>query len=214
MFHVKHEVKLPEFEQMRSDCSELGYILTERNAELFSVFAELLSTEAKKTNLIGAKEVRRLWERHILESIAYLKLLNPSAGVVDIGSGAGFPGIILAVCGLSVTLIEPRKRRFEFLKKAKQELRIPSLSIICGRIETLPAFPDGTQFTGRAVRGPQKLIELIRKGGCRKFSLVYRVPGDSKVEENNAILLPVPPLDRGGILVQYQIDEKNISLGR
>ncbi len=201
---------LPPVQEMKSDSSLLGYEMTDGEIELLSVFTEIIMREAKTTNLIGPKESIRLWSRHILESIAYIKMLDISKPVVDVGTGAGFPGVILAICGLSVTLVEPRRKRAEFLIKVKKELSLDSAEIIEKKIETIPAFPKGTQFTGRAVKGREKLIELIEKGRNKDFTLVYRVPDDEYSGKGNVICLPVPPLDRSGILVQYQISGKQI----
>ncbi|MBC8428814.1 MAG: class I SAM-dependent methyltransferase [FCB group bacterium] len=211
---MKHDSILPTYSVMRNDCEELEYSLGESMAAQLDVFAQALREEGGRTNLMGPKELNRLWSRHILESIAYIELLDISQRVVDIGTGAGFPGIILAICGLSVTVIEPRKKRAEYLRRVKNKLELKSVVIEERKIENILKFPVDTQFTGRSVKGAGKLIELIKKGGNERFSLVYRVPGDTKVTENLSVSLPVPPLDRSGILVQYQIDEKNIPAGR
>ena len=66
-------------------------------------------------NLLGPLEMRRLWSRHILESVAYIPLLARDTPVVDIGSGAGFPGVVLSLFGFQTTLVESRRKRFLFL---------------------------------------------------------------------------------------------------
>ncbi len=76
--------------------------------------------------LIGPREVDRLWDRHLLNSAAVAELLEPNARVADIGSGAGLPGIPLALArpDLRVTLVEPLLRRSDFLREVVAELEV------------------------------------------------------------------------------------------
>ena len=83
-----------------------------------------LATDGVTRGLIGPREVDRLWERHVLNSAAVAEAVPEGARVVDIGSGAGLPGIPLGLArpDLSVTLVEPMARRVEFLTEAVAEL--------------------------------------------------------------------------------------------
>lgn len=107
--------------------------MTDPAAELFgdhfplvSRYVELLATRGLEWGLIGPREVDRLWERHILNSVALHELIPLGASVADVGSGAGLPGIPLAVLrpDLQVTLIEPLLRRSTFLTQAVDGLGI------------------------------------------------------------------------------------------
>ena len=93
---------------------------------LISRYVALLSTTGVEWGLIGPREVDRLWERHILNCAALSDLIPTGASVADIGSGAGLPGIPLAVLrpDLQVTLIEPLLRRSNFLTQAVDDLGI------------------------------------------------------------------------------------------
>jgi 16S rRNA (guanine527-N7)-methyltransferase len=84
-----------------------------------------LATDGVTRGLIGPREVPRLWERHVLNSAAVAEAVPPGATVVDIGSGAGLPGIPLGLArpDLTLTLVEPMARRVEFLEEAVAELR-------------------------------------------------------------------------------------------
>jgi 16S rRNA (guanine527-N7)-methyltransferase len=86
--------------------------------------------------LLGPREVDRIWERHILNSAALAELIGPGARVIDIGSGAGLPGVPLAIArpDLRVTLVEPMLRRTEFLSEVVEALGIP-VEVIRGRAE-------------------------------------------------------------------------------
>ena len=80
-------------------------------------YADLLATEGTVRGLLGPREVPRLWDRHLLNSAVVAELIPPGARVVDAGSGAGLPGIPLALArpDLAVTLLEPLARRHAFL---------------------------------------------------------------------------------------------------
>lgn len=87
-------------------------------------YVSLLGTTGVEWGLIGPREVPRLWERHVLNSVAIAGLIASGATVADVGSGAGLPGIPLAVLrpDLDVVLLEPKVRRADFLTQAVDEL--------------------------------------------------------------------------------------------
>jgi len=89
-------------------------------------YADLLATDGVTRGLIGPREVERLWDRHILNSAVVAELIPPGNSVVDVGSGAGLPGIPLALvrADLQVTLLEPLLRRSDFLREAVQVLEL------------------------------------------------------------------------------------------
>lgn len=93
-------------------------------ADTISRYVDILSSRGIDWGLLGPREIDRIWDRHILNSVALEPLLPPGSSVVDVGSGAGLPGIPVAVLrpDLSVVLLEPLLRRFEFLRLAVEEL--------------------------------------------------------------------------------------------
>ena len=131
-------------------------------------YAELLLTAGIERGLMGPREAPRMWSRHILNSLLLLPYLPESATVIDIGSGAGLPGIPLALArpDLKVTLLEPLQRRVDFLEEVKSELGL-SITIIRGRAEEA----KGTYqvVTARALSATPKLLTqvwpLIAPGG-------------------------------------------------
>ena len=103
-------------------------------------YAELLATDGVVRGLIGPREAPRLWERHLLNCAVLAELLPDGATVCDIGSGAGLPGLVLAIArpDLSVTLVEPLLRRTTFLEEVVAELGLDARSRWCaGRAEEL-----------------------------------------------------------------------------
>lgn len=100
-------------------------------------YAELLGTDGVVRGLIGPRETPRLWDRHILNSAALLPLLPTDGVVVDVGSGAGLPGMVLAIARptLAVVLVEPLLRRVRFLTECVGALELPNVTVLRGRAE-------------------------------------------------------------------------------
>ena len=195
----------PVESRMQKDCELLKFDLTGEQAELLKEFAEILSQRSLKTNLIGPKEKYRLWERHILESISYIQLLDWSRKVVDIGSGAGFPGLVLGILGMNMILLEPRRKRHQFLSHVIERLALEKTEAVPLRIESVDPGILGDQFVARTVASPEVLLDLIRRKTDGQSKLVYRIPPDIELTRGNKyIKLECPPLDRPGFLVQYR----------
>jgi 16S rRNA (guanine527-N7)-methyltransferase len=100
-------------------------------------YAALLGTDGVLRGVIGPREVPRLWDRHILNSAALLPLLPNEGVVVDVGSGAGLPGVVLGIIRptLAVTLLEPLLRRVQFLTECVEALDLSNLTVLRGRAE-------------------------------------------------------------------------------
>jgi 16S rRNA (guanine527-N7)-methyltransferase len=93
---------------------------------LLSRYVDILASTGVTWGLLGPREAERLWDRHILNSAALNALIRPGSAVADVGSGAGLPGIPLAILrpDLRITLLEPLLRRFTFLTQTVEELQI------------------------------------------------------------------------------------------
>jgi len=137
-------------------------------------YARLLATEGTVRGLIGPREVPRLWERHLLNSAAIASLVPVGARVVDVGSGAGLPGIPLALArpDLIVTLLEPLARRVAFLTECVRRLGLERVTVVRGRAEEGPIrrqLGGADVVTARAVAPLDKLagwcLPLLRPGG-------------------------------------------------
>jgi 16S rRNA (guanine527-N7)-methyltransferase len=139
------------------------------------VYADLLAREATVRGLIGPREVPRLWERHLLNCAVVADLIPEGSSVADIGSGAGLPGIVLAVRrpDLRVTLIEPLLRRTTFLDLVVERMGLSGVTVHRGRAEEwVRQHPDEEGFdvvTSRAVAPLERLagwsLPLTRPGG-------------------------------------------------
>jgi len=95
-------------------------------------YAELLTTDGVIRGLLGPREAPRIWERHLLNCAVVAELIPSGASVVDVGSGAGLPGMVLAVArpDLTVTLVEPLARRTVFLSEAVATLGLDGMTTV------------------------------------------------------------------------------------
>lgn len=127
------------------------------------LYAEMLRTETSQQNLIATSTVGSLWERHILDS-AQLVQFEPhqTASWVDIGAGAGLPGIVAALLvDGPITLIEPRRLRAEFLNNAVQRLGLSNrVSVECVKAERISGAFD--VITARAVAALDSLLAIAK----------------------------------------------------
>jgi 16S rRNA (guanine527-N7)-methyltransferase len=142
--------------------------------ELAENYAELLRTEGVERGLIGPRETERVWERHILNCAAIAELVPEGSHMADIGSGAGLPGIPLAIVrpDLRVVLIEPLLRRASFLTEVVERLRLSGVVVVRGRAEDLAVkreFANLDAVASRAVATLDKVsrwsLPLLRYGG-------------------------------------------------
>jgi 16S rRNA (guanine527-N7)-methyltransferase len=134
-------------------------------------YARLLATEGVVRGLIGPREAPRLWERHLLNCALLGQAVPTGAEVCDIGTGAGLPGIVLALSrpDLSLTLVEPLLRRTTFLEEAVDELGLTNVEVVRARAEGLHGGRDFDVVTSRAVAPLDRLLAwsmpLVRQGG-------------------------------------------------
>jgi 16S rRNA (guanine527-N7)-methyltransferase len=135
-------------------------------------YAALLTTDAVVRGLIGPREAPRIWERHILNCAVVAELIPTGASVVDVGSGAGLPGMVLAVArpDLNVTLVEPLARRTAFLTEAVAALGLDRITVVRARAEECAGkLPGADVVTARAVAPLDRLagwcLPLATAGG-------------------------------------------------
>jgi 16S rRNA (guanine527-N7)-methyltransferase len=165
-----------------------------------------LASDGVTRGLIGPREVPRLWERHVLNSAAVAEVVPQGARVVDVGSGAGLPGIPLGLArrDLTLTLVEPMARRVEFLDEVVTELAglagpdgLP-WRVIRGRAEDRPvaaAVGSVDVVTARAVAPLPRLVGWCR-GLLRPGAQLIALVGARALEELPAML---PDLEAAGM---------------
>jgi 16S rRNA (guanine527-N7)-methyltransferase len=165
MFHVKHgEAPTPPATAVGVFGDNLGKAQR---------YAEILAGAGIERGLLGPSEVGRLWERHVMNCAAIGELVPDGERIGDIGSGAGLPGIPLALArpGARVVLIEPLLRRAEFLKEVAAELEL-DVTVVRGRAEDRAVRDEVGELdavTSRAVAALDKLVKwsmpLLRVDG-------------------------------------------------
>jgi 16S rRNA (guanine527-N7)-methyltransferase len=128
---------------------------------LAELYAGLLATDGVVGGLLGPREAPRLWERHLLNSAVLGELVDPGSSVADVGSGAGLPGLVLAIArpDLRVTLIEPLLRRTRFLDEAVDALGLgDQVEVLRGRAEEVSRGRTFGVVTARAVAPLDRLV--------------------------------------------------------
>jgi len=170
-----------------------------------AAYTHFLSTAGIERGLIGPREGERIWERHIFNCLPVTQLLPQGASLFDIGSGAGLPGIVIALArpDLSVTLIEPLERRVAFLNEAVEglNLKINNMEVIRGRAQDVKKSADFV--TARAVAPLEKLKKMswhmVKTGGS-----LLAMKGESASSEMEGV--------KGATL--HEITLEGIGLGR
>ncbi|MCU7729818.1 16S rRNA (guanine(527)-N(7))-methyltransferase RsmG [Actinoplanes sp. KI2] len=174
--------------------------------ELAVAYARLLVTDGVVRGLIGPREAPRIWERHLVNCAVVGEMIPIGASVVDVGSGAGLPGIVLAVArpDLSITLVEPLARRTAFLSEAVIALGLEStVTVVRGRAEdVVDGTPAGADVvTARAVAPLDRLagwcLPLARTGGR-----LLALKGSSAAEEVEAHRAVIADLGGGSPVIQ------------
>lgn len=153
-------------------------------------YAEALIRDGDELGLLGPRELPKLWTRHILNSAVVAELLVAGETVADVGSGAGLPGIPMAIARpeISFTLIEPMERRSNWLKEQVRDLGLQNVSVLRARAEEVGQVFD--VVTARAVSALPKLLRLtvpLTRDGGRILALKGSKAADEIAESKNLV---------------------------
>jgi 16S rRNA (guanine527-N7)-methyltransferase len=177
-------------------------------------YAELLATEGVRRGVIGPREAERLWSRHLLNSAVVVEACPASGLVVDVGSGAGLPGIPMALARpeLTVRLVEPLLRRVTFLTEVVNQLGLTNVEVVRSRVEDLHGSWAARTVTARAVAPLDRLagwcLPMVAAGGSllalkgdraddelvAAHSLLRRLGATSATVEEVGASLVTPPV--------------------
>ena len=145
----------------------VGRPVSRETIEKLERYVELLREENARQNLVSAATLESVWDRHIVDSAQLVTYESEGApSWIDIGSGAGLPGIVIAcLVGGRVTLVEPRRLRADFLHKASESLGL-HVNVLCTKVERV----DGSfgMITARAVAPLPKLLKISAHLSTRK----------------------------------------------
>jgi 16S rRNA (guanine527-N7)-methyltransferase len=154
-----------------------GVNVSRETFEKLEAFVRLVEKWTPKINLISRSSIPHIWERHIVDSVQLFEMAPKKARWVDIGSGGGFPGIVISILmaehGVNhgVTLVESDQRKCAFLRTAVRELRLPA-DVISDRIESVLPL-DADVISARALADLSSLLELadthLKVGGVALF---------------------------------------------
>lgn len=125
-------------------------------------YVQHLATTGIERGLIGPREVPRLWARHVLNCAVAQEYIAPNASVADVGSGAGLPGLCLAIArpDLKLTLIEPLERRVIWLNEVVEDLGLENVTVLRSRAEQAVGTVEADVVTARAVSALVGLLDI------------------------------------------------------
>ena len=148
------------------------------NKVKFDLYAEMLRDWSKRMNLVAPSTLSDINIRHFADSAQLADVLPRDVDVVDLGSGAGFPGVVLAILGWNVTCIESIGKKVAFLTAVKNALKLDNLTVFHGRVEDFvkqtKLNKDTCVFTARAFAPLIKILDYVYRQNCRLFLLKGR----------------------------------------
>jgi 16S rRNA (guanine527-N7)-methyltransferase len=207
LFHVKHGQSPPAGLELRDFARSIGVELDGGAIERLLAFEDILVERAVGLGLIARSDRGRIRSRHVMDCLRAVLAVRPEDALgLDVGSGAGLPGVVVAIArpALRVALVEPRKSRVAFLELVLERLDLPNASVVAGRIQEVTKAADlcfARAFAPLDVAWEAALPRL-RAGG----RLVYfagagtdrpeALPGAGSVE-----ILEAPVLESAGPLI-------------
>jgi 16S rRNA (guanine527-N7)-methyltransferase len=162
---------------------EAAQVIFGSQIKLARAYAQMLANDSDELGLLGPRELDKLWSRHILNSAVVAELIKDGDIVADIGSGAGLPGIPMAILKPEAhfVLVEPMERRSSWLEYVVQELALENVDVVRARAEEVNA-GEFDVVTARAVAALDKLLRLcvplLKPGGS-----VIALKGSKAAEE-------------------------------
>jgi 16S rRNA (guanine527-N7)-methyltransferase len=201
MFHVKHVDSPDRSAPLVPPAPAAAALIFGDRIGVAERYAELLATAGVERGLLGPREVDRIWDRHLLNCAVVAELVENGERIVDIGSGAGLPGLpmVIAKPGLRVVLVESLLRRTEFLQMVIGELGLDA-AVVRGRAEDAEvrqAVGGSDAVTSRAVASLDKLarwsLPLLRPGGRMLAIKGERAPDE--VHEHRRVMTELGAAD-------------------
>ncbi|MFQ5457726.1 MAG: 16S rRNA (guanine(527)-N(7))-methyltransferase RsmG [Myxococcota bacterium] len=193
-----------DWEAFQGGCRALGIAIEPTWRTRLETYADLLLAWNQRVNLTAIRAPRAIWIKHFLDSLTLLPHLPPAGALLDIGTGAGFPGLVLKIArpGMPVTLVEARARKVAFLEEVRRSLGLPGCTVIHRHLAPGDAALSGAFGTvvSRAFRGPRAFLQLARGfvGAGGRAVVMGGGPGRPRAEwealaaEFGARLGPIP----------------------
>ena len=147
------------------------------NKVKFELYKKILCDWSTRMNLVAPSTLDDIDNRHIADSAQLANFLPANVDIIDLGSGAGFPGVVLAILGWHVTCIESIGKKVSFLTEVKKQLNLDNLTIYHGRVENyIATLPRGKKYiyTARAFAPLIKILDYVHKTDYELFLLKGR----------------------------------------
>ncbi len=191
--------------QVAAGLAAMGIVLDEKARSGLLAHLELIAKWNRVHNLTAVRETEQMVVLHLLDSLSVLPYLEGAQSIVDVGSGAGLPGIPIAIARplARVTLLDSSHKKCVFLQQAKTELALGNVEVVCDRVEKWRpaarfdavisrAFSDLADFVSQAQHLVAPGGRLIAMKGVYPFEEIARVPATHRVE---VLELKVPHLE-------------------
>jgi 16S rRNA (guanine527-N7)-methyltransferase len=144
-----------------------GCVVPRETFDKLSKFVELVRVGAETQNLVSKTTLDDIWARHVLDSVQLIRLARQGVWL-DLGTGAGFPGMVVAMFGFTkVILVEERRLRYQFLSDATAELHLENVTVVGKRLERVDTFQAET-ISARAFAPLDKLLRLSTRFASNK----------------------------------------------
>jgi len=176
---------------LREGAKCLGLELSGENLARFAIYLEEIQRWSKVIDLVAQPDPETVIRKHLLDSLAVSALVPPDSRLLDLGSGAGFPGLVLAIVGAAreVALVEARRKRVSFLKEVVRRTQAMNVRVYEGRAEVLAAEESLRAYFGVVItRATWTLKEFLRLAGSfvadRGIALAMKGPqGEKELSE-------------------------------
>lgn len=152
---------------LKNGCQQLGLTVSRNALDQLTSYCRELEKWGRKINLVAMDQTESLIEKHFIDSLLLLTVLDNEAKqkLMDVGTGAGFPGLVLKIArpGLNLTLVEPREKRTSFLRHIIRTLKLEQTAIINKRLEDIPydsAAEKWPLITSRALNDINAFLEM------------------------------------------------------
>lgn len=192
--------------QIAGGVAAMGIDLPEGAAGKLAGYLALVEKWNRVHNLTAVRSTEQMVPLHVLDSLSILSHLADAANIVDVGTGAGLPGIPLAIArpAMRVALLDSNHKKCAFLQQARTELALANVDVVCDRVESWRpdakfdvavsrAFSDLADFVGQAAHLVAPGGRLIAMKGVHPFDEIARVPATHRV--SRVLELAVPGLD-------------------
>ena len=201
--------------QVTQGLEAMGITLDEASAARLIAHLHLVAKWNRVHNLTAVREPEQMVVVHVLDSLSLLPYLGAARTLIDVGSGAGFPGIPVAIArpDVRVTLLDSSHKKGTFLEQARTELGLENASVVCERVESYKpaagfdvvvsrAFADLGDFVAQAQHLVAPGGRMLAMKGVYPFEEIARVPPTHRVAD--VIELSVPSLDAKRHLVRVE----------